>query len=93
MMMMMMMYVCIRGISSSSSSSSHTAGPDSPSLSLSLSLSLSPRHDHCFDKIAFFILSDGSDFRMTNNQSITVHVFASRVLMAFSMSDVGELVH
>ena len=31
-----------------------------------------------------FLLSDSSDFHMTDNLSIVVHAFASRVLMSFS---------
>ena len=34
-----------------------------------------------------FILSDRSDFHMTDNQSIVVHVFASRELMSFSVDE------
>ena len=45
----------------------------------------------------FLILSDRSVFHMTDSLSITVHAFASRVLMSFSVdetvSEVGELVH
>ena len=34
-----------------------------------------------------FILSDNSDFHMTDNISIADHAFASRVLMAFFVDD------
>ena len=45
-----------------------------------------------------FILSDWSDYHMTDNLLIALHIFASRVLMSFSVDDdtaseVGELVH
>ena len=32
-----------------------------------------------------FILSDRSNFYMTDNQSITLHAFASHMLMSFSV--------
>ena len=34
-----------------------------------------------------FILSDWSDFHMTDRLSIAVHAFASRVLMTFSVDE------
>ena len=34
-----------------------------------------------------FILSDRSDFQMTNSLSIAVHAFASRVMMSFSVDE------
>ena len=34
-----------------------------------------------------FILSDRSDFNMTDNQLIAAHVFASHVLMSFSVGE------
>ena len=34
-----------------------------------------------------FILTERSDFHMTDNQSIAVHVFASRILTSFSIDE------
>ena len=38
-------------------------------------------------KTLHFILSDRSEFLMTNNLSIALHAFASRVLMSFSVDE------
>ena len=52
-------------------------------------------HSRIYTTIAWkklcFILSDRSDFHMTNNQSIPVHTFASRILMSFSVDEMWLL--
>ena len=43
--------------------------------------------ENYLEKIAFFFLSDRSDFHLTDSLSITYHAFTRRVVMSFSVDE------